>query len=277
LVERGHLFIAQPPLYKVARSKREFYLKDEGELSRFLLDRVADEFKLVLGSSGIDLDSEDLRSAVLAAEAWNNTLAQLERRGWPPDVVMAALDLTEGDEQPPGSAGYADALAAELLELGYEDVRVEQDEEHGVSEVVCRVGFNGRGWEVRLGRVLADSGHFRRAKRQLARIAPLRVGPYHLERNGERSTLETLTDLVSHVYEVAKKGLNVQRYKGLGEMNPKQLWQTTMDPESRRLLQVTVEDATKADDLFTVLMGDAVEPRRKFIEDNALEARNLDI
>ncbi len=277
LVERGHLFIAQPPLYKVARKKREVYLKDDGELSRFLLDRVADEFKLVLGSTGIDLEGDDLRSAVLSAQAWNDTLAQLERRGWPSDVVMAALDLTEGDEHSAGSEAYAEALAVELTELGYEEVRVELDEEHGVSEVVCRVGFNGRGWEVRLGRVLTDSGHFRRAKHQLARIAPLRVGPYHLERNGERETLETLSELVSHVYEVAKKGLNIQRYKGLGEMNPRQLWQTTMNPESRRLLQVTVEDAAKADDLFTVLMGDAVEPRRRFIEANALEARNLDI
>jgi DNA gyrase subunit B len=277
LVERGHLFIAQPPLYKVTRRKQEVYLKDDGELSRFLLDRVADEFRLVLGTNGIDLTGDDLRAAILAAQAWNTTLEQLELRGWPADVVMAALDLTNGDDQPPGSAAYARGLASELEALGYEDVRVELDEEHGVSEVVCRVTVNGRDWEVRLGRVLTDSGHFRRAKQQLARIAPLRVGPYHLERNGERGTLETLQELVSHVYEVAKKGLNVQRYKGLGEMNPKQLWETTMDPESRRLLQVTVEDAAKADDLFTVLMGDAVEPRRRFIEDNALEARNLDI
>jgi len=277
LVERGHLFIAQPPLYKVARKKKEVYLKDDGELSRFLLDRVADEFQLVLGATGIDLTGDDLRSAILDAQSWNNTLEQLERRGWPADVVIAALDLTEGDEYPPGSGPYAAALAAELEELGYEGVHVEQDEEHGVSEVVCRVGLNGRAWEVRLGRVLSSSGHFRRAKQQLARIAPLRVGPYHLERNGERETLENLTELVDHVYEVAKKGLNISRYKGLGEMNPQQLWQTTMDPESRRLLVVTVEDVAKADELFTILMGDAVEPRRQFIETNALEARNLDI
>ena len=143
--------------------------------------------------------------------------------------------------------------------------------------MVCLVGVNGRSREVRLDHTLSGSGHFRRAKQQLARIAPLRVGPYHLERNGERATVETLRQLVTHVYEVAKKGLNIQRYKGLGEMNPGQLWETTMDPENRRLLQVSVEDAARADELFTVLMGDAVEPRRRFIEENALEARNLDI
>jgi len=277
LVGRGHLYIAQPPLYKVSRGKREVYLKDDGELSRFLLDRVADEFRLVLGASGIDLSGDELRGAVLACENWLDTLGDLERRGWPADVAMAALDLTEGDAGPPGSETYARSLAAELVDLGYEEVRVQLDEEHGVHEVICEVGINGRSREVRLGRVLSSSGHFRRAKKQLARIAPLRLGPYHLDRNGDRTTVETMQQLVEHVYEVAKKGLNVQRYKGLGEMNPTQLWETTMDPENRRLLQVTVEDAARADELFTVLMGDAVEPRRRFIEDNALEARNLDI
>ena len=191
--------------------------------------------------------------------------------------MTATLDLAKNEDQRPGSEAYANALAGELVALGYEDVTVELDEEHGACEVVCRVGLNGRDWEVRLGRVLTESGHFRRAKQQLAEIAPLRLGPYHLERNGDRATLQTLQELVSHVYEVAKQGLNVQRYKGLGEMNPQQLWQTTMNPGTRRLLQVSVEDAARADELFTVLMGDAVEPRRRFIESNALEARNLDI
>jgi DNA gyrase subunit B len=276
LVDRGHLFIAQPPLYKVSRKKQESYLKDDADLSRFLLDRVEDEFRLVVAATGESFAGRDLRSAILTAEDWNATLHNLEKRGWPADLVVAALDM-EARSQASGTPEYAEALVAELLDLGYTEARTELDEEHGVTEVVCRVGVNGRSRESRVGWSLTKSGHFRRAGRLLERIAPLRVGPYHLERNGERTTVETLTELVSHLYEVAKKGLNVQRYKGLGEMNPTQLWQTTMDPTSRRLLVVTIEDAAKADELFTILMGDAVEPRRRFIEDNALEARNLDI
>ncbi len=276
LVERGHLFIAQPPLYKVARKKKEAYLKDDADLSRFLLDRVEDEFRLVVGSSGQTFAGRDLRAAILAAEDWTATLGNLERRGWPPELVIAALD-TESRGEVSGSPEYAQALVEELKGLGYEDLRMEVDEEHGAAEVVCRVGTNGISRECRLGWLLTKSGHFRRAERMLERIASLRVGPYHLERSGERNTVETLPELVSHLYEVAKKGFNIQRYKGLGEMNPTQLWETTMDPTARRLLVVKIEDAVKADELFTILMGDAVEPRRRFIEENALEARNLDI
>jgi DNA gyrase subunit B len=276
LVERGHLFIAQPPLYKVARKKKEVYLKDDADLSSFLLDRVEDEFQLHVGSSGEVFSGRDLRAVILAAEDWTETLGNLERRGWPADLVAAALDV-ESKGMKSGSSDHAAALVAELRTLGYEEMRVEIDEEHGASEVVCRVGTNGVSRDSRLGRSLTKSGHYRRAERMLDRIAPLRVGPYHLERNGERTTVETLPALVSHLYEIAKKGYNIQRYKGLGEMNPTQLWETTMDPSVRRLLVVNVEDAAKADELFTILMGDAVEPRRRFIEDNALEARNLDI
>ncbi len=276
LVERGHLFIAQPPLYKVARKKKEVYLKDDADLSRFLLDRVEDEFQLHVSATGDVFSGRDLRSVILAAEDWTATLGNLERRGWPAELVAAALDVGSRGNTP-GSSEFAAALVAELRDLGYDELRVEFDEEHGATEVVCRVGTNGVSRESRLGWSLTKSGHFRRAERMLERIAPLRVGPYHLERNGERTTVETLPVLVSHLYEIAKKGFSIQRYKGLGEMNPTQLWETTMDPSARRLLVVNIEDAAKADELFTILMGDAVEPRRRFIEDNALEARNLDI
>ena len=277
LVERGHLFIAQPPLYKVSRKKKEVYLRDDGELSSFLLDRVEDEFSLVIGASGEQLAGRDLRRAILAAQDWSRSLEYLERRGWPQDLVLAALDTEAARSEDTTGTEFAETLAGELQELGYGEARVEQDEEHGVPEVVCRVGLNGRGREVRLGQLLGSSGHYRRARHQLGQVEAIRLGPFHLDRNGERETLASLSELVERVYEVAKKGLNIQRYKGLGEMNPKQLWETTMDPQARRLLQVTVEDAVKADELFTILMGDAVEPRRQFIEQNALETRNLDI
>jgi DNA gyrase subunit B len=192
-------------------------------------------------------------------------------------VVLTALDVERRLSDNADAEGFADALAAELMELGYDETRVVEDEEHGVPDVFCHIGVNGRKLEVRLGDLLVSSGHFRRARNQLPRMEALRVGPFHLRRNGERETLASLKELVGRVYEIAKKGLNIQRYKGLGEMNPKQLWSTTMDPAERRLLQVTVEDAARADELFTILMGDAVEPRRLFIETNALEARNLDI
>jgi DNA gyrase subunit B len=276
LVERGHLYIAQPPLYKVGRKKKETYLKDENELSGFLLDRVEDEFRLIVDSSGEEFRGRALRQAIHFGGDWVATLSQLERRGWPRDIVAAVLDISEGEKDPNRELG-SEELKHELEKLGYDDVRVELDEEHGLREVVCNVGLNGGGREVRVGRTLTESGHFRRGRHLLTQIAALRVGPYHLERNGERFTLGSLEELVGYVYEVAKKGLAIQRYKGLGEMNPKQLWETTMDPENRRLLQVTVEDGARADELFTILMGDAVEPRRQFIESNALEARNLDI
>jgi len=272
LVERGYLFIAQPPLYKVVRRKKETYLKDDAELSRFLLDRVEDEFMLKVEPSGERLTGKQLRLAIQTASEWLATLENLENRGWPSGVTTAVLenDAEDSDQR-------VDQLADALKERGYEDVVIEHDEEHGVDTVACRVGVNGRGWTVRVNRELTDSGHFRRARHLFAQIDSYRNGPYLLEKDGESTTFETLGVLVEHVYEIAKKGLSIQRYKGLGEMNPRQLWETTMDPTNRRLLQVTVEDGARADELFTILMGDAVEPRRNFIETYALEARNLDI
>jgi DNA gyrase subunit B len=272
LVERGHLFIAQPPLYKVSRKKIEVYLKDDAELKRFLLDRVEDEFTLHVGEDGDVYSGRGLRQALSAVGDWLDTLEILASRGWPAEVVTAVLDSRSAADVEP-----VQALIAELESLGLGDVHIEPDEEHGTQDVLCTVGRNGRAVVVRIGHRLYKNGHFRRAEHLAGEIAPLRNGPYVLERNDERTTLESLSDLVVHVFEVAKKGLSIQRYKGLGEMNPQQLWETTMDPEHRRLLQVTVEDAAKADELFTILMGDAVEPRRAFIETNALDARNLDI
>ncbi len=277
LVERGHLYIAQPPLYRVVHKKREVYLKDDQELSRFLLDRVEDEFRLRVQATGAEFASGELRAAVLAAERWLDHLRHLRMRGWARAAVLTALD--QGLTRPVDLASReeAEALAEALAEAGLRDPVVEHDEEHGVHEVVATAAENGRSWSVRVGRELLGSWDYGELVKLLPAVDPLRAGPYVLERNGERVAVDSLQELVAHVYEVAKKGLSIQRYKGLGEMNPQQLWETTMNPDSRRLLQVRVEDAAEADELFTVLMGDAVEPRREFIQNNALNVRNLDI
>ena len=271
LVERGHLFIAQPPLYKVTRKKKETYIKDDEDLSQFLLDRVEEEYSLTSEGSGSTLTGRDLRHGISMAGEWLTTVDRLEKRGWPRDVVMAAIDADFS-----GQPGTASQLASVIEGLGYDEVRVENDEEHGLEYVRFHVGHNGRGWDVNLGRELTESGHYRRARHILEQISSLREGPYHLERNGESTAFSSLDELVVHVFEVAKKGLSISRYKGLGEMNPDQLWETTMNPENRRFLEVTVEDGARADELFTILMGDAVEPRRRFIEENALDVRNID-
>ncbi len=277
VVERGHLYIAQPPLYKVSRRKQEVYLKDEAELSRFLLDRVEDDFRLRVQPSGLELEGRDLRQALLTAEGWLDKLDHLQRRGWPSELVTMALDLGYGEGLSLSDREGVAAFASELREHGWPDVTVHHDQEHEEWEVVTQASANGRTWRVRLGRDLVRSWEYRQLARVLPNIDPLRSGPYDLHRNGDSVTLTSLPLLVAHVYQVARKGLTIQRYKGLGEMNPQQLWDTTMNPETRRLVQVTVEDAAEADELFTVLMGDEVESRRQFIENNALEVRNLDI
>ena len=276
-VERGHLYIAQPPLYKVSRRKKEVYLKDESELSRFLLDRVEDEFRLTVEGSGAELSGRDLRHALLTAEGWLDKLDHLQRRGWPDELVTLALDLGYGEGLALADRDGVEAFAAELRDRGWPNVTVVHDQEHEEWEVTTQASSNGRTWTTRLGRDLVRSWEYRQLARVLSTIDPLRAGPYRLDRNGDTVRLETLPSLVAHIYQVARKGLTIQRYKGLGEMNPKQLWETTMNPETRRLVQVTVEDAAEADQLFTILMGDEVESRRQFIENNALEVRNLDI
>ncbi len=279
LVERGNLYIAQPPLYKVSRKrKRRRISSDEADLSRFLLDRVEDEFPARDRRDRAKLEGRELRARPARRRGLEPNVSNTSNVAGGRRTSSSRPSTPKRRGRGPGSdADFAEALASELRELGYEETRVEFDEEHGVREVVCRVGVNGRGRDVHLGQLLGASGHYRRARQQLSQVEAIRVGPFHLERNGERETLASLRELVSRVYEIAKKGLNIQRYKGLGEMNPRQLWETTMNPEGRRLLEVTVEDGARADELFTILMGDAVEPRRQFIETYALEARNLDI
>ncbi|HVN75794.1 MAG TPA: DNA topoisomerase (ATP-hydrolyzing) subunit B [Thermoanaerobaculaceae bacterium] len=277
VIERGYLYIAQPPLYKVAHKKDERYLKDDAELSSFLLDRLSDGATLTLAGSGRTLKGKELKDAIRRLERTLEHLERLDQRGWPRDLVMALLRQGIATRDQLADRALMEGFAEELRAEEYENAVTADDEEHGGLLVRLMYNKNGRRRPVELGYDLIRTYEYSQLLDLHRHLGEFDVPPFHLELEGAKETFESVQDLVSRVYESARHGLSIQRYKGLGEMNADQLWSTTMNPESRRLLQVRVEDGAEADELFTVLMGDAVEPRRAFIEKNALEVVNLDV
>ena len=272
LVERGHLYIAQPPLYKAKKGKRERYLKDEGALEEFLLD---------VGVRGLDvagLQDDDLLVAVRELGTYCDRLQRLERRF---DVAVLDAWLSIGGPAAGTDRGALEAMVEPLRtrltesapELAVQAIDPSLDEETGGWALNVTAFRDGRLSVTTLGGEVNTSADF----------AMLRGLADTLR--GKLSTPVAVGDKMAHnfrelhelVMRLARKGYDIQRYKGLGEMNPDQLWETTMDPDTRTLLQVQVSDAIEADTMFTILMGDLVAPRRAFIEDNALKVRNLDI
>jgi DNA gyrase subunit B len=277
VIEKGYLYIAQPPLYKVSYKKEERYLKDDAELSSFLLDRLSDGATLTLSGSGRSLKGKGLREAIHRLERSLEHLDRLEQRGWPRDLVQMVIRLGITSRSALGDAERMQGLVGELLAEGYEDPAIDGDEEHGTNLVRVVHNRNGRKRTIELGFDLVRTYEFAQLAELHRHLEDFDLPPFHLELDGEQQTVDSERDLVTRVYESARHGLAVQRYKGLGEMNAEQLWSTTMNPDTRRLLQVRVEDAAEAERLFSVLMGDSVEPRREFIERNALEVVNLDV
>jgi DNA gyrase subunit B len=277
LIEKGFLYIAQPPLYKVSHKKEERYLKDDAELSSFLLERLSGGATLTLAGSGRTLKGKALKDAVRRLERSLEFLERLDQRGWPRDFVQIMLREGITSREKLAADGVLAALVGELKAEGFEDAAVDHDEEHGLGRVSVSHNRNGRRRHVELGYDLIRTYEYSQLVEFHKHLADFDQPPFHLELEGVQETFGSSEELVTRVYAAARHGLAVQRYKGLGEMNADQLWATTMNPDTRRLLQVRVEDAAEADELFTVLMGDAVEPRRDFIEKNALEVVNLDV
>jgi len=273
-LERGYVYIAQPPLYKVVDGKRESFLKDDKEYSRFLLSRIGDDRVLVTEPTGISVSGAALVRLFSEAQEWLSLVKRLSLRGVPEELLLAVVKAALGPEAA-RDRGALEALAARLpAELAPE---VLPDEEHGGFALHVARETNGVVRRTTVDAAFLGAFDIRRAGELAAALDGFLDGPYLLRRNDGERRVATLAEAAEAILESAKKGLAVSRYKGLGEMNPETLWETTMNPESRRLLQVRVEDAVEADELFTILMGDAVEPRRAFIEANALAATNLDI
>lgn len=282
LIEHGYVYIAQPPLYKVKKGKKEEYIKDEKEMFEYLMRQASGEVKVETALGPIS--GQTLRKALSETVDLKNYMERFTRR-LSGDSKLAQTIVRAFA----GKNGVLDKHKAKIKEVfdkeelmaevekiisqaGYKtDLTV--DEEHGLSEIEIltdtgRVIFD---WEK------ASYVEFQKAIELETSLEKSLPAPYTLSENGKKEVINERELLLEKILEIAKRDLVIQRYKGLGEMNPEQLWETTMNPEKRVLLQVRIEDAIETDELFTVLMGDAVEPRRKFIEENALEVKNLDV
>ncbi|MFQ5586442.1 MAG: DNA topoisomerase (ATP-hydrolyzing) subunit B, partial [Thermodesulfobacteriota bacterium] len=285
LVEGGYLYIAQPPLFKVKKGKMERYLKDEGAMEEFILEVASENLVIKTKGGKGEFKGERLFKMLKKVAQFQGIITMIGKRGREGEIV-AALALEDG-------FGVDTLKKMRTLKALLEDIRtyiealhpaltpvefqVGEDSEHNclMFKALSRCGEDRL--ETCVNREFLSSPDFQELKRLGTDLKGLGGPPYEILFDNDSQRINTFKGLLDAVFEIGKKGLSLQRYKGLGEMNPGQLWETTMDPEGRILLQVRVEDIIEADDVFTRLMGDEVEPRREFIERHALDVVNLDI
>ena len=275
LITEGHLYIAQPPLYKIKHGNREVYAKDEEEFDRNIVERGIGKIRCYIG--GAQADGEELRKKIEKLKTVERYIKNLQAIGVTRETILGLMRLCIATRQDFESPEKTDAYADYLRKLG-QTVEKIKDREHNLFALNIKGADTKKGpAQVRIDYELCSQGDYGESYKAFQEIRQfydeeIRIG------DGENGA-ETISavELLNLVSEKGKEGINIQRYKGLGEMNPEQLWGTTMDPDKRRLLRVSIEDAVEADQVFTVLMGNNIETRRKFIEDNALSVRNLDV
>ncbi len=272
LIEKGHLYIALPPLYKVKSKSEELYLTNEKEMEEYLIKRAGKECKIKIKEGKI-IEGNELKAMLRALTSKKNYLQILERRGFLYSFLSEFMKLEESDFS---NFDKMTQMLKILEEKGFAG-ELKEDEEHGIYEIEISYVMNGS-----LKRVIIDwdfifSPEIKNLKELERHLLPFKNPPYILMLEKESISINSDIELLETILEKMKKGLTIQRYKGLGEMNPQQLWETTMNPQTRVLKKVTIQDAYEADQIFSLLMGDEVEPRKEFIEKNALEAKNLDI
>ena len=292
LIERGHVYIAQPPLYKIKRGKQEVYVKDDAELNAYLLASALEGAELHVTADAPPLSGVALESLAkeyiavehifdrLAGRYDNHVLRELV--GLPQVTGTLADDLDKLD-------AWTAELSARLPKGGGDRVqrngngasyaatldRGDEDGE-GVRIAITRIQ-HGMSATRYIPREFFETNEYTHIMALAAKLDDLLGEDAYVSRGERRLAVSEFSDAVQWLMDEARRGQSIQRYKGLGEMNPDQLWDTTVNPETRRLMQVKIEDAVKADEIFTTLMGDQVEPRREFIEQNALTVSNLDV
>lgn len=276
LVERGHIYIAQPPLYKVKHGKQERYLKDEHELKQYLLQKAMEDAKLVTETGKEPLSKEafeEIAKEFLLAEAVIERLSRIIDR----EILQAlikdiVLDLSTREL----SEASAKALSS-LLPGAEFQVSSQFDERTENYRIVVQKQVHGNMLLSQIDQNFVEGGDYAQLRKTGLVLHDLLGKGSFVQRGEQKQSVSEFKQALDWLLNQVKQGLAIQRYKGLGEMNPEQLWETTMDPTVRRLLKVQIEDAIGADEIFTTLMGDQVEPRRAFIESNALIARNIDV
>jgi DNA gyrase subunit B len=285
LVENGHVYIAQPPLFKVKRGKKEEYIKDEGSMIRYLMRQATSDMSITAAGASQAIEGRELVKALEQMVEFKSYCERATRRlGGDSHLLSVLLDALSGRKGVLRKEGLTlrkvfqdgDLMAkveGALDKAGYK-TELTPDEEHGLWEIET---VTSSGHNIIIDWNFASYVEFQKAVELFKDLEDELAAPFISGENGSSEEVPTREALLDKVLAAAKKDLSIQRYKGLGEMNPEQLWETTMNPDKRTLLAVRIDDAVETDEIFTVLMGDAVEPRRKFIEDNALDVRNLDV
>jgi DNA gyrase subunit B len=284
LVEGGHIFIAQPPLYGVKQGKTLRYLKNEKEMEEFLMQRATEGVVVTAEKAKKQYSGDELKKLLKKMHEHTIVYEKLNRRLQHPELLNRLLESIAGEagvleqgfnlKQLFQKKELLSAIGPAIEEIGYE-CTILQDEEHGLFSLVALNKSNGArlsmNWE------FLSSAEWQRLFELYLDMSSLEKPPLMVKENGNSVAVNSRQELLNYLLAMGKKDLTMQRYKGLGEMNPEQLWETTMNPETRTLLKVSIDDAVQTDAIFTILMGDAVEPRRRFIEDKALNVHNLDI
>ena len=292
IVQKGYLYIAQPPLFKVGKGKSEKYLKDEVDYNEWILKKICDQKEITAGQDEIKLSGHRLYLFICDLSEYFSHSEKLTKRGIPPQLVELLIHQGVEDKNFLQDQNRMSALRNLLIQKGYRVENLSWSEERGIYELMV-TGYDGTEDKeiisspiaesfapIKIGRGLIYSNNYQKCLLTGKNIKKYDLPPFNIfikDNEEPAGSVQDKKELLELLFKEGKKGINVQRYKGLGEMNPDQLWNTTMNPEKRTLLQVKIEDMVDTDEIFTILMGEEVEPRREFIQNNALEVSVLDI
>ncbi|MBL8230828.1 MAG: DNA topoisomerase (ATP-hydrolyzing) subunit B [Bryobacterales bacterium] len=275
LITRGHLFVAQPPLYRIKKGKSEKYIKDDKEFTREILRRATENLVVEAGDAKTKLEGGELRAFLMQLHEFQEIFRKVDR--WTRDSRVTDL-LSRTDLELDTKADFIDEAKGKQLSAAMQEVKISpeirKDEEHSAWMIAYRDGTNA---ERIVGLNLASQPEYKKLRAVSRQIAKYNTPPFAMLRDGHRDEIANWRELLSKAKEEGMRDSNVQRYKGLGEMNPEQLWETTMNADTRTLLRVNLQDMVECEEIFSTLMGEDVESRRKFIEENALDVRNLDV